>query len=76
MFRLANFNEENPEEDSLYWYLSGAISNTIVDCLDEYLENSETYDLFFQYTIPEDFFEDLSRYVLPKTLCLDVSRDD
>ena len=26
--------------------------------------------------LPEDFFEDLSRYVLPKTLCLDVSRDD
>ncbi len=76
MFRLANFSEENKEEGSLYRFLSDTISKTIVDCLDEYLDNSEKYDLFLQYTFLDNFFKGLSQYVLPKALCLDEINDD
>ncbi|MBP3802966.1 MAG: hypothetical protein J6I76_03575 [Oribacterium sp.] len=76
MFRLANFNEENTEEGSVYRYISVAVSKTIIDCLDEYLDDTEKYDVFFQYTFSDSFFESLSRYVLPKALCLDEGDDD
>ena len=76
MYRLANFNEENTEEGSVYRYISVAVSKTIIDCLDEYLDDTEKYDAFFQYTFSDSFFEGLSRYVLAKALCLDEGDDD
>lgn len=43
MFRLAGFNDNsiNPE---LYRYLSSAISKTIKDCLDEFLDDIGRFD--------------------------------
>jgi len=65
MFRLANFDDEKKDEDGLYRYLSSAVSETIIDCLDEYLGDMERcygfYDIFFG----RDFFSDLSMYVKP-----------
>ena len=69
MFRLANFSDENTREDSLYRYLSSAISNTIIDCLDAYLESATTYRLFFDTFFSGDFFSGLSQYISPQAPC-------
>ena len=76
MFRLANFDDRDTEEGSLYRYLSMTISQTIIDSLDEYLDNSEMYNLFFQYAFADGFFKDLSQYVIPRAFCPEGSEAD
>ena len=69
MFRLAGINDENSLDSELYQYLSSAISKTIKDCIDEFLDDIDRFDLFFQYSFSNTFFEGLSQYVKPKALC-------
>ena len=66
---LAGINDENSLDYELYLYLSSAISKTIKDCIDEFLDDIERFDLFFQYSFSNTFFEGLSQYVKPKALC-------
>ena len=71
---IASIGEANTGEGSLYRYLSSAISQTIIDSLDLYLDEIRLYDVFIQFAFPENFFEGLSRYVLPKAFCMDAGR--
>lgn len=70
MFRLANFIEENKEEGSLYRYLSDAISKTIVGCLDEYLDNTEMYDVFFSVYLFRQFLQGFKPICVAKGIML------
>ena len=74
MYCLASIGEANTGEGSLYRYLSSAISQTIIDSLDLYLDDIRLYDVFIQFAFPENFFEGLSRNVLPKAFCMDAGR--
>ena len=75
MFRLTILNDE-ADKNELYVYLSSAISQTIIDCLDEYLDDIGRYDLFFQYSFAGGFFSGLSQYVKPKALCRSIHKAD
>ena len=63
MFRLANFGESHKEEGSLYRYLSNAVSATITDCLNEYLEDTGKFGIFYDTFFGGDFFSEISRYI-------------
>ena len=63
MFRLANFGESHKEEGSLYRYLSNAVSATIVECLNEYLEDMGKFGIFYDTFFGDDFFSEISRYI-------------
>lgn len=65
MFRLANFDDEDNVEGSVYRYISNAISGTITDCLNEYLEGREKYDTFYNSFYAGGFFDGISRYIKP-----------
>ena len=76
MFRLANFGDENIKEDGLYRYLSNAVSLTIIDCLDEYIDNLERYILFYEMFFEGGFFAGISEYISPKVSCTNFSEAD
>lgn len=65
MFRLANFDDDDNVEGGVYRYISSAISGTITDCLNEYLEDREKYDAFYNSFYADGFFEGVSRYIKP-----------
>lgn len=69
MFRLANFDDTNAKEDGLYRYLSLAISNTIVDCLNDYLNSANTYRIFYDTFFSGEFFSGVSKYIKPQAPC-------
>ncbi len=76
MFLLANFDDEKKDEDGLYRYLSSAVSDTIIDCLDEYLGDMERYSGFYNIYFGDDFFSGLSMYVKPSGLYTDQDEAD
>ena len=64
MFRLACFDDEGRnDEGGLYRYLSGSVSNTIVDCLDEFIDAPERYSIFLDMYFGGEFFSGLSQYI-------------
>lgn len=69
MFRLANYDDENTQEGSMYRYLSAAISNTIIDRLNEYLGSRMTYQFFYDTFFSGDFFSGVSRYINSRVPC-------
>ena len=58
MFRLVHFDEDNTDQKALYQYISSAVSKTITDCLDEYLDNEEHFYSFTVRIIWEDSFRE------------------
>lgn len=64
MFRLACFDDVNKNDgDGLYRYLSSAISDTITDCLNEFIEAPERYSIFLDMYFGGEFFSGLSQYI-------------
>ena len=72
MFRLAGFDDEKKDENGLYRYLSNAVSQTIITCLDGFLEDTERCRLFCDAFFGKEFFAGLSVYIKPKhSECID-----
>ena len=69
MFRLAGFDDEKKDENGLYRYLSTAVSQTIITCLDGFLEDTERCRLFCDAFFGKEFFAGLSVYIKPKHSC-------
>ena len=65
MFRLVHLDEENTEQRALYKYISSAVSKTIIDCLDEYLNHEERYTAFYTSYFLGGFFSGISKYIKP-----------
>ena len=72
MFRLANFDDT---DTSLYNYLSSAISNTITNCLNKYLENAAKYHVLYDTFFSGNFFSGISKYINPEAFCDSVEAD-
>ena len=66
MFRLVHFDEDNTDQKALYQYISSAVSKTITDCLDEYLDNEEHFYSFYSSYYMGGFFSGISQYIKPK----------
>lgn len=75
MYRLAAVAEDEGE-DSFYHFISSAVSHTIADCLDEYIENGERYAVFYSAFLGGGFFSGLSQYVKPSIACRTAEEAD
>ncbi len=67
MFRLVHLDEEDTEQGELYRFISGAVSRTITDCLDEYLDHEERFTAFYTSYFMGGFFSGISRYIEPSS---------